>query len=97
MFQFPQPPQRNRAGRLGLRHGIQDLATTPQLVAGGNWTECALISEDSRWLRVRINEFLTEISTRNALKDQFGQLEDWIELYQLRCVQRGPDGLFPDG
>jgi hypothetical protein len=79
LFQFPQPPAGAVPFAWAAGHGIQDLATTPNPFAGGSWTN--VLDPTFTLPKVRLNEFLTANFNTNGLTDQFGELEDWIELY----------------
>ena len=59
-------------------HGIGDLATPANRFAGGSWR----YAMDAGILRqpVRINEILTGYGGDTGLRDEDGDLQDWIEL-----------------
>lgn len=60
-------------------HGIHDLASSPNPFAGGNWSYTLHPGEFSG--DVIINEFLASNVSTNGLRDEDGELQDWIELY----------------
>ena len=81
VFQFPQPSAGPVQFAWAGGHGITDLATVPNAFAGGNWTNTLDLAYGLP--TVRINEFLASNVDTNGLKDEFGNLEDWIELYNF--------------
>jgi len=60
-------------------HGIHDLAPAPNPFAGGSWSYTLHPGEFSG--DVIINEFLASNASTNGLRDEDGELQDWIELY----------------
>ena len=60
-------------------HGIRDLAVSPNAFGGGSWSYTLHPGEFSG--NVVINEFLAANVSTNGLRDEDGDLEDWIELY----------------
>jgi hypothetical protein len=78
-FQFPQPADGTVQLAWTTNHGIRDLATPPNAFAGGHWTN--VLDPAYALARVRLNEFLAGNFDTNGLRDEFGELEDWIELY----------------
>lgn len=61
-------------------HGIKDFATTPNDFAGGSWNYT--LDPGFGLATVRINEILAgNENTTTGLKDEDGELGDWIELY----------------
>ena len=60
-------------------HGIHDLASSPNPFAGGSWSYTLQPGEFAG--DVIINEFLASNVSTNGLRDEDGQLQDWIELY----------------
>ena len=60
-------------------HGIHDLAASPNVFGGGSWSYTLHPGEFSG--NVVINEFLAANVSTNGLRDEDGDLEDWIELY----------------
>ncbi len=60
-------------------HGIHDLAASPNAFGGGSWSYTLHPGEFSG--NVVINEFLAANVSTNGLRDEDGDLEDWIELY----------------
>jgi len=75
-FQFPQPANGTVTLAWAGGHDIADTATNA--FAGGSWTN---VLDPTATPTVRINEFLASNISTNGLYDQFGNLEDWIELY----------------
>ncbi len=59
--------------------GIHDLASIPNPFAGGTWNYMLHPGEFAG--DVIINEFLASNVSTNGLRDEDGELEDWIELY----------------
>ncbi len=59
--------------------GIHDLAASPNAFGGGGWNYSLHPGEFSG--NVIINEFLAANVGANGLRDEDGDLEDWIELY----------------
>ena len=90
LFQFPQPPTGAVQVAWAPGHGIQDWATPPNAFAGGTWTN--VLNPGAGLARIRINEFLTGNFNTNNLKDQFGELEDWIELYNYDSTSINLEG-----
>ena len=62
-----------------VNHGIHDLAASPNAFGGGSWSYTLHPGEFSG--NVVINEFLASNVRTNGLRDEDGDLEDWIELY----------------
>lgn len=60
-------------------HGIHDLASSPNPFTGGAWSYTFHPGEFVG--DVIINEFLASNASTNGLRDEDGQLQDWIELY----------------
>ncbi|WP_165108775.1 lamin tail domain-containing protein [Limisphaera ngatamarikiensis] len=58
-------------------HGIADLAQPPNPFAGGSWT--VQVSGPGFAGDVILNEFVA--ANRTGLRDEDGELQDWIELY----------------
>jgi hypothetical protein len=79
VFQFAQPAAGAVRFEWASTHGISDLAATPNAFGGGSWTN--LLDPAAVLPTVRINEFLTANVSSNGLRDEFGELQDWIELY----------------
>jgi hypothetical protein len=59
--------------------GIHDLASSPNPFAGGSWSYTLQPGEFAG--DVIINEFLASNVSTNGLRDEDGELQDWIELY----------------
>jgi hypothetical protein len=59
--------------------GIHDLAASPNAFGGGSWSYTLHPGEFSG--SVVINEFLAANVSTNGLRDEDGDLSDWIELY----------------
>jgi hypothetical protein len=79
VFQFPQPAAGTVQFSWAGGHGITDLAAAPNAFAGGNWTNTLDLAFGLP--TIRINEFLASSVNTNGLRDEFGDLEDWIEIY----------------
>ncbi len=79
VFRFPQPAAGLVQFSWAAGHGITDVAAVPNAFAGGTWTN--LLDPAAGLPTVRINEFLAANENSNGLRDEFGNLEDWIELY----------------
>ncbi len=62
-----------------VNHGIHDLGVSPNELGGGSWSYTLHPGEFSG--NVVINEFLAANVSTNGLRDEDGDLEDWIELY----------------
>jgi hypothetical protein len=60
-------------------HGIQDEAQPPNAFAGGSWS--LEVDPDFTIPEVRLNELLAANISSGGLKDEDGELQDWIELY----------------
>lgn len=58
-------------------HGIRDLASTPNAFSGGGWT--LRLDPDALEKPPYISEFMA--SNSRTLKDETGQYNDWIEIY----------------
>jgi hypothetical protein len=79
LFQFAPPATGLMHLAWSPGHGIQDLANPPNPFAGGNWDltlDANAVSAD-----VIINEFLAGAVSTNRLKDEDGEVQGWIELY----------------
>src|SRR6185503_7349914 len=59
--------------------GIHDLAPAPNVFGGGSWTYDLRPGDFSG--NVVINEFLTANISTNGLRDEDGEVQDWIELH----------------
>jgi hypothetical protein len=79
VFQFPQPAAGPVQFTWAAGNGITDLATVPNVFAGGSWIN--ILDPAYGLPTVRINEFLASNVNPNGLRDEFGNLDDWIELY----------------
>jgi len=79
VFQFAAPATGAVAFAWAPNHGIVDCAQPPNPFAGGNWT----LTYDPQAIipSVVINEFLTLSLNSTRLKDEDGELQGWIELY----------------
>jgi hypothetical protein len=77
VFGFPQPTAGAVQFAWAAGHGITDCASNA--FDGGSWTN--ILDPTFALPKVRLNEFLTANFNTNGLTDQFGELEDWIELY----------------
>ncbi|MBM3883057.1 MAG: hypothetical protein FJ387_25630 [Verrucomicrobia bacterium] len=78
-FQFAAPSAGLVQLRWATQHGIVDLATPPNAFAGGPWQYT--VDPNLPVARVRLNEFLAANRAPNGLKDEEGELQDWIELF----------------
>ena len=76
-FSFPQPTAGTVQFQWATANGIRDIAAIPNAFVGGSWTN-KLVAPDTLG-RVIINEFLANNVT--GLINEFGDQEDWIELY----------------
>lgn len=79
-FQFAQPAQGTVQFSWAPEHSIRDLSAN--LFSGTGWT--ALLDSaaaSSALTNVVINEFLTANINTNGLRDEDGDLSDWVELY----------------
>lgn len=79
IFKFPQPANGTVQFSWAVPNGITDTAANPNAFPGGNWT--VTLDPTLTTPTVRINEFLTANISTNGIRDQFGDLEDWIEIY----------------
>lgn len=78
-FQFVQPADGLVYFSWASGHGTTDTAEIPNAFGGGSWTNT--LDTAYGLPTVRINEFLASNVNTNGLKDEFGNLNDWIELY----------------
>lgn len=78
VFSFTPPP----AGLVNVSwaagHGITDVATTPNTFGGGQWSYA--FDPAAPLPNVVINEFLAANVRTNGLKDEDGELQEWIEI-----------------
>jgi hypothetical protein len=81
VFLFPQPAAGPVQFTWAGGHGITDTAVSPNVFGGGGWTNT--LDTALGLPTVRINEFLASNTDTNGLKDEFGELEDWIELHNF--------------
>ena len=81
LFQFQQPSAGTVQFAWAVGHGITDAATVPNHFVGGGWTNT--LDPISGMPTVRINEFLAANVSATGLPDEFGNLDDWIELYNF--------------
>ncbi len=79
VFQFLQPAAGTVQFAWAAGNGITDLAAVPNTFAGTGWTN--ILDPAYGLPTVRINEFLASNVNTNGLRDEFGNLDDWIELY----------------
>jgi hypothetical protein len=79
VFSFPPPTPGNLVMSWAPNHGIHDLATSPNPFAGGSWSYALHPGEFGG--DVIINEFLVPNLSADGLRDEDGDLQDWIELY----------------
>jgi hypothetical protein len=77
VFQFTQPA----AGTVNVRwapgHGITDQAAAPNAFAGGSWTY--VLDPNAGVGDLVLTEFIA--SNQTGLRDEDGQEQDWIEIY----------------
>ena len=78
-FVFEAPAPGTVPVSWAVNHGIHDLAVSPNAFGGGSWSYTLHPGEFSG--NVVINEFLAANVSTNGLRDEDGDLEDWIELY----------------
>jgi hypothetical protein len=78
-FGFASPAPGNVQLSWAANHGIHDLASRPNPFAGGSWSYTLHPGEFGG--DVIINEFLASNVSTNGLRDEDGELQDWIELY----------------
>ncbi|HEY0457193.1 MAG TPA: lamin tail domain-containing protein, partial [Verrucomicrobiae bacterium] len=76
-FQFPAVAPGTVNIAFAGNAGIQDLAAPPNNFAGDNWNY--IVDPNASSTGVRINEFVS--ANANGIKDDFGNNEDWIELF----------------
>ena len=76
VFSFPEPPSGPVQFGWSPGHGIGDLASPPNLFAGGTWT-CTL-DPTAPPPSIMISEFLADNS--DGIRDDDGNRSDWIEL-----------------
>ncbi len=78
-FVFGAPGPGTVAVSWAVNHGIHDLGVSPNELGGGSWSYTLHPGEFSG--NVVINEFLASNVSTNGLRDEDGDLEDWVELY----------------
>lgn len=76
-FDFPAPATGRVQFAWAADHGIRDLSVPSNPFPDGSW-DCTL-DPNAITTGVRINEFLAANNT--GLKDEDGEIQDWIELY----------------
>ncbi|HEX7861611.1 MAG TPA: lamin tail domain-containing protein [Verrucomicrobiae bacterium] len=77
VFQFPQQPAGAADISWAATHGIVDAATNSLVVQ--NWSY--VVDPMLPIARVVISEFLASAENATGLKDEDGELQDWIELH----------------
>ena len=90
-FYFTQPPTGTVQVAFAPGHGITDLSSAANPFAGGNWTY-TLDPNVTTHPDVVISEFMADNS--NGIKDQDGQRNDWLELYNQGALTGNLDGWF---
>lgn len=78
-FQFPPPIPGAVRFAWAAGHGIHDRATPANLFSAPDWS----VELNSNFVAptVRINEFVAANIAAGGLKDEDGELQDWIEIY----------------
>ncbi len=79
IFAFPAPAAGTVEVSWAMNHGLQDSAVPPNAFGGGHWSYTLRPGEISG--NVVINEFVAANVRTNGLRDEDGDLADWIELY----------------
>jgi hypothetical protein len=90
-FHFPQPPTGTVQVAFAPGHGITDLSAAGNPFAGSSWTY-NLDTNASTRPNVIISEF--QAGNDNGLRDDDGQRNDWLELYNLGPLDANLDGWF---
>jgi len=79
VFTFPQPATGSVNVVWAPGHGITDTAAVPNAFGGGAWSYT--LDPNLPDFDLIINEFLAAAVNTNGLKDEDGELQDWIEIY----------------
>jgi hypothetical protein len=82
VFEFSQPAVGTVTVMWAGDHGITDLATSPNVFAGGSWM--LVLDTNPSVTGVILNEFMAANST--GLRDEDGDTSDWIELRNTNSV-----------
>lgn len=77
VFRFPEPPTGTVQVAWAPGHGITDLSANRNPFAGGSFAY--MLDPNASFSDLRINEIMAANS--NGLRDEDGDVEDWIELY----------------
>jgi hypothetical protein len=78
-FEFTEPPPGDVQFTWATDHGIRDLADPPNSLAPQAWS--VVLDPNYTVPSLRINEFLASNLSATGLKDEDGELQDWIEIY----------------
>lgn len=89
-FEFAPPPAGPVRFFWNAAHGIRDFANPANLFSGGDWS--VTLNPIFATPGVRINEFLASNIASNGLKDEDGELQDWIEIYNLSTTSVNLEG-----
>lgn len=89
-FQFSQPSPGQVEFSWAPLHGITDRADPALPFDGMSWN----VELDPHYTppAIRINEFLSSNVDENGLKDEDGELQDWIELHNAGATAANLDG-----
>jgi hypothetical protein len=90
-FQFSQPPTGSVQVAFAAAHGITDQSFLLNPFAGASWTY-NLDTNLSTRPNIVISEFLAD--NENGIKDEDGDREDWIELYNVGPLDGNLNGWF---
>lgn len=78
-FEFTEPPPGQVQFTWAADHGIRDLANPPNAFTPQAWS--VVVDPNYTVPPLRINEFLASNLSAAGLKDEDGELQDWIEIY----------------
>ena len=82
VFQFGQPAQGTVQFSWAAGQNIRDLSPAANLFSGTGWSVVLNAAASSAALtNIVINEFLASNLSTNGLRDEDGELNDWIEIY----------------
>jgi hypothetical protein len=79
LFHFAPAPSGSVNVAWALNHGIADLSTPPNLLDATRWSYT--VDPTLPVGQVGISEFLASAESATGLKDEDGDLEDWIEIF----------------
>ncbi len=79
LFSFPQPASGAVLFTWAAGHGIADLATPANAFGGGSWS--LTLNPAAPLGDIVLNEFLSANISTNGLREENGDWEDWIELF----------------